>query len=134
MKSKKEVTPQYNYDWTTADEVIAHRTTRRNFPGWGETTLVDIAGSAKVEDFRSAHELWLKLKDAFNAEAATYNKDAYNSKLGSIMEVERREVLRSAWWDTLDGDSYGDYGIITRIIEALHYGEKLETGIILFGS
>ena len=38
------------------------------------------------------------------------------------------------WWDLFEGDKYGDYSTITRIIEMLHDGEELETGIIHFGS
>ena len=124
----------YNYEWTTSDEIIRNRHAKRKFPGWGTLALTDIAGSANSEDFRKAHELWLKLKEAFNAEAATYDPEAYDSELGSFGGVERREVMRSAWWAALNGDEYGEYCVITSIIEALHHGEKLETGIILFGS
>jgi hypothetical protein len=87
-----------------------------------------------TRDSEAANELWLKLKEAFNAEAATYDPEAYDSVLGSIGEKERREVLRSAWWNHLNGDSYGDYYVLTGIIEALHDGETLETGTIVFGS
>lgn len=86
------------------------------------------------ETYRKAHELWLKLKDAFNTEASTYNPDAYDSKLGSVGKVERREVLRTRWWDELSEYSEDEYFEITSIIEVLHDHEKLDTGRILFGS
>lgn len=73
-------------------------------------------------------------KVAFNKEAATYEPEAYDSKLGSVGKVERREVLRTAWWDELSEYAEDEYYDITRIIEVLHDYEKLETGRILFGS
>lgn len=131
-------TKNYEYEWTTADEILANKDQKRNFPGWGEMTLAGIAGfggrTVKTDDYKNAHELWLKLKEAFNTEAATYEPEAYNSELGSIGAVEQREVMRSAWWELLDGDNYGEYRVLTSIIEALHHGEKLETGEIIFGS
>lgn len=127
-------TARYNYEWKTAEEIIVNRLRKRNFRGWGETTLDDISDNAKPTDYAQAHELWLKLREAFNKEAATYQADAYDSELGSIGATEEREVLRSAWWNVLDGGSYGDHDTLTRIIEALHDGEKLETGVILFGN
>jgi hypothetical protein len=45
-----------------------------------------------------------------------------------------QEVMRSMWWDKLGGDKYGDYDRLTKIMEALHGGEQLETGVITFGS
>ena len=129
------MTKKYNYEWKTAQEIIANRNTRLYFEGWGMATIEQIAGSADNKDFESAHKLWLKLKDVFNDEAKGYDPNNYDtSKLGSVGPVGRREILRHEWWDILDGNNYGDYYTITRIIEALHHGEKLETGIILFGS
>ena len=124
----------YTYEWETADEIIANMNTKVKFPTYGIGTLAGITGVTNPDTYRKAHELWLKLKAAFNAEAAGYNPDLFFSRLGSVGKVDRREVLRSAWWELLDGDSYGDYDELTRIIEILHGNEKLETGRILFGS
>ena len=123
----------YEYDWTTADDIISNIHNEMKFLGWGVMSLAQISGTTKKEDFKSAHELWLKLKEAFNAEAATYDPEGF-SELGSIGEVGRREVCRRNWWIALNGDTYGDYGTLTSIIEALHHGERLETGEIIFGS
>lgn len=76
----------------------------------------------------------MKLKDAFNAEAATYDPEAYDSNLGSVGAVDRREVLRTRWWDELSTYAEDEYDDITSIIEVLHDYEVLETGRILFGS
>jgi len=38
------------------------------------------------------------------------------------------------WWDFVEGDKHGDYRKIISIIEMLHDGEELESGIIYFGS
>ena len=54
--------------------------------------------------------------------------------IGSVGKVERREVLRSRWWDELSEYAEDEYDDITRIIEVLHDYEVLETGRILFGS
>jgi len=75
--------------------------------------------------------------------------------LGSIGEVEHREVCRPDWWSALGGegligshsdhnrgwrrkgetdDKYDDYWVITPLIEEEHQGEKLESGTIYFGS
>lgn len=124
----------YRYEWTTADEIIRNLHTIRYFAGWGTTTVAELTGIENPETHKKAYALWLKLKEAFNAEASDYEPEAYNSRLGSVGEVERREVLRSEWWETLNGDSYGDYGELTLIIEVMHNGETLETGKILFGS
>ena len=86
------------------------------------------------EIVRKAHEIWLRLRDAFNREAKGYDHELFISRLGSIGEVSRREVMRSAWWDALGGDVMGEYDTMTRIIELLHNGEQLETGTIVFGS
>lgn len=126
--------PTYNYEWKTAEEVIANLHTKLKFHGWGMTTLAKITGTVKPNDYIKAHELWQKLKKAFNAEAAGYKEDDCNSELGSIGGVKNREVMRSSWWAALDGDSYGDYRKLTTIIEALHDGERLRTGVINFGS
>lgn len=109
----------------------------------------------KSEQLRIAEILWERLVDAFNEEAKTYDPDAYNSPLGSVGEVYYREVRRPDWWRALGGEqligshhenrgiielgkksdgSYEDYWVITHLIEEAHYGEHLETGIILFGS
>ncbi len=83
----------------------------------------------------AAEKLWERLKKAFNEEAATYDPNAYNSKLGSVGPVERREVCRSNWWKFLKGDLLGaDYREVTDMIERAHHGERLATGVILFGS
>ena len=135
MTKKSVVTPKtYNYEWKTAEEVIANIHTVVKFQTFGIGSVAEKTGVTEPETYRKAHELWLKLKDAFNAEASTYNPDAYDSKLGSVGKVERREVLRSAWWDELSEYSEEEYCDITSIIEILHHGEKLETGTIIFGS
>ena len=97
-------------------------------------SIAELTKETNPETYRKAHALWLKLKDAFNAEAKTYDPEAYSSKLGSVGEVERREVLRSAWWDELSEYAEDEYYKITSIIEMLHHGEQLETGTIIFGS
>lgn len=124
----------YRYEWKTVDEIISNLHTRKRFEGWGTTTAAELTRITNPETYKQAHALWLKLQEAFDAEAATYEPEAYTSRLGSVGEVEQREVLRSDWWETLNGDSYGDYGELTLIIEFLHHGETLETGKILFGS
>ena len=135
MTTKTTLTPKaYNYQWKTADEIIANIHTTVKFPTFGIGTVADKTGVTNPDTYRKAHELWLKLKDAFNKEAATYEPEAYDSKLGSVGKVERREVLRSAWWDELSEYAEDEYYDITRIIEVLHDYEKLETGRILFGS
>ena len=97
-------------------------------------SIAELTKETNPEIYRKAHALWLKLKAAFNAEAETYDPEAYSSKLGSVGEVERREVLRSAWWDELSEYAEDEYFKITSIIEVLHHGEQLETGTIIFGS
>ena len=82
-------------------------------------------------EIERAHALWLKLK---NKEAAHYDPKTNTSKLGSIGDKSNREVVRSMWWVALEGNQYGDYDILTSIIETLHNGEQLETGKITFGS
>lgn len=130
---------KYNYEWKTAEEIIQHKNDVLEFSGWGETTslqevLNDFRPEVTDEDIKKAHELWLKLKEAFNQEGEIYHYAVYSSRLGSIGEKERREVCRPNWWDFLDGDNYGDYRIVSFIIEFLHNGEKLESGTIVFGS
>ena len=135
MKKQRTIMAQaYHYNWDTADKIIENMETIVKFPTFGVGSLVKMTGIKNPETYRKAHELWLKLKDAFNAEAESYNPERYDSRLGSGGPVERREVLRSAWFDLLNGDSFGDYGELTIIIEILHDHEKLETGRILFGS
>lgn len=124
----------YNYEWKTLIDVLKNKDTKVTFRGYSETTLNEITDGATDNDYKVAHELWLKLKEAFNAEAEIYNNKMFQSKIGSVGPIERREVLRSMWWDFVDGDSYGDYRVLTNIIEMLHDGEQLETGIIYFGS
>jgi len=126
---------EYNYEWTTAKAIIANRDTKRQFRGWGDyDTLNKIADNPTEQECEAAHKLWLNLKAAFNKEAKHYDPETNTSRLGSIGEKSEREVMRSMWWDKLDGDKYGDYDKMTQIIEALHGGEKIETGTILFGS
>ena len=124
----------YNYEWNTIEDILENKSTKLEFAGWGETTLDEVSDGASDKDYTKAHELWLKLKDAFNQESKIYDNELYLSRLGSIGEIENREVLRSKWWDFLNGDEFGDYRTITRIIEILHDGEKLESGYIHFGS
>ena len=124
----------YNYEWKTLDEILRNKKTKVCFRGYSETSLDEITDGASNKDYKIAHELWLKLKEAFNKEAEIYDHELYQSKLGSIGPKEKREVLRTMWWDFFEGDKYGDYRTITRIIEMLHDGEELETGIIHFGS
>lgn len=135
MTKKSVTTPKtYNYEWKTADEIIANINTVVNFPTFGIGSVAEKTGETEPDTYRKAHELWLKLKDAFNAEASTYNPDAYDSKLGSVGKVERREVLRTRWWDELSEYGEEEYSEITSIIEVLHDYEMLDTGRILFGS
>ena len=124
----------YEYQWKTAEDAYENRKKKMHFKHWGDTSLEKIMGEITLEEFQNAHKLWLKLKEAFNEEAKAYEPEAYDSKLGSVGELQRREVLRSSWYDELNGEKYGDYGTMTLIIEVLHHGEKLETGTILFGS
>lgn len=124
----------YNYEWKSLKDILKNKKTLINFRGYRETSLDEITNGATDKDYEVAHELWLKLKDAFNKEAELYNNKLYQSKLGSVGPINKREVLRTMWWDFLDGDSYGDYRSVINIIEMLHDGEELETGIIYFGS
>lgn len=124
----------YNYEWKTEDEVIANINTKVRWEEYGKTcTLAEITEVTNPETYRKAHKLWLKLKDAFNKEAETYDPEAYNSKLGSVGNVERREGLTAEWWYELSDYEDEERDDIVCIIEVLHCGEKLETGIILFG-
>lgn len=125
---------KYNYQWQTIEEILNNKDNKVTFRGWRETTLREISDDATDKDFQNAHNLWLKLKDEFNKEAIDYDSEACDSLLGSVGDLEEREVLRSDWWRLLEGNQYGDYRTITRIIEVLHDGEKLEAGIIYFGS
>lgn len=107
------------------------------------------------EQLKIAGILWERLKKEFNEEAKTYDPEAYDSRLGSVGEVENREVCRPDWWKALGGekliksasenrqmfipgekltDDFYDYWEITHLIEGEHYGEQLETGRITFGS
>jgi len=135
FREEKEEDQPYAYEWNTPEDIIANRNTKRKFGGWGDyNTLNKIADNPTEQECEFAHALWLKLKAAFNKEARHYDPETNMSRLGSIGEKSDREVMRSAWWDKLDGDRYGDYDRLTRIIEALHGGEQLETGRITFGS
>ena len=129
---------EYNYEWTTAEDIIKNRNTQRYFSGWGDyNTLNKIAKNPTEQDCVSAYELWLKLKDAFNKEAKHYEPETNCSLLGSIGEKNDREVTRADWWTTLKaGKTYGEdkYDVLTSLIEALHCGEQLATGRITFGS
>lgn len=79
--------------------------------------------------------LWERLVKEFNDEAETYDPESYESLLGSIGPVEDREVMRSKWWQFVDGYLFGvDYDEITWMIEREHDGEELATGQIHFGS
>ncbi len=124
----------YKYEWKTAEEVIANMDTVVKFPTFGVGSVAKKTGVTNPETYRKAHELWLKLKDAFNAETPTYDPEAYDSNLGSVGAVDRREVLRTRWWDELSTYAEDEYDDITSIIEVLHDYEVLETGRILFGS
>lgn len=134
MAKQKVSAKAYNYEWKTAEEVIANINTQIKWSKHMVCSIAELTKETNPEIYRKAHALWLKLKDAFNAEAKTYNPEAYSSKLGSVGEVERREVLRSAWWDELSEYAEDEYYKITSIIEMLHHGEQLETGTIIFGS
>ena len=137
---------KYDYSWDTPEKIIENIHTVREFPSWSKKTLAEISGTDNPEVYRVAHELWLKLKDAFNAEAEWYDENLCDSDqeaywddygyLGSVGPVEEREVMRGAWFDTVDEDGkYAKlYEPLTSIIEALHHHEKLETGTIFFGS
>ena len=134
MAKQKVSAKAYNYDWKTAEEVIANINTQIKWSKHMVCSIAELTKETNPEIYRKAHALWLKLKVAFNAEAETYDPEAYSSKLGSVGEVERREVLRSAWWDELSEYAEDEYYKITSIIEMLHHGEQLETGTIIFGS
>ena len=134
MAKQKVSAKAYNYEWKTAEEVIANINTQIKWSKHMVCSIAELTKETNPEIYRKAHALWLKLKAAFNAEAETYDPEAYSSKLGSIGEVERREVLRSAWWDELSEYAEDEYFKITSIIEVLHHGEQLETGTIIFGS
>lgn len=134
MAKQKVSAKAYNYDWKTAEEVIANINTQIKWSKHMVCSIAELTKETNPEIYRKAHALWLKLKVAFNAEAETYDPEAYSSKLGSVGEVERREVLRSAWWDELSEYAEDEYFKITSIIEVLHHGEQLETGTIIFGS
>ena len=131
-KTSTITVPDYNFEWKTVDEVLAHLHERRHFPGWGCITLAEKFGTDE-DTYRKAEIIWQRLKAAFNKEAKHYDPETNYSRLGSVGEVKEREVLRSSWWETINGDEIGDYEL-TYLVEALHYGEKLETGIIHFGS
>ena len=128
----------YDYSWDTPEKIIENIHTVKVFAEWGADSLYGISGVTDPEVYIAAHQLWLKLKDAFNAEARYYvegqRDDDEHICLGSVGPVDDREVLRSAWFNALNGQEYGDYDELTSIIEALHHKEKLETGIIYFGS
>ena len=134
MAKQKVSAKAYNYEWKTAEEVIANINTQIKWSKHMVCSIAELTKETNPEIYRKAHALWLKLKAAFNAEAETYDPEAYSSKLGSVGEVERREVLRSAWWDELSEYAEDEYFKITSIIEMLHHGEQLETGTIIFGS
>lgn len=93
--------------------------------------------------------------NAFNEEARSYDPEAYDSILGSVGPLERREVCRPNWWKALGGETligsksedrgalvsgkgkqegFDNYWAITHLIEEAHHGEHLETGVIYFGS
>ena len=134
MAKQKVSAKAYNYEWKTAEEVIANINTQIKWSKHMVCSIAELTKETNPEIYRKAHALWLKLKAAFSAEAETYDPEAYSSKLGSVGEVERREVLRSAWWDELSEYAEDEYFKITSIIEVLHHGEQLETGTIIFGS
>lgn len=134
MAKQKVSAKAYNYEWKTAEEVIANINTQIKWSKHMVCSIAELTKETNPEIYRKAHALWLKLKAAFNAEVETYDPEAYSSKLGSVGEVERREVLRSAWWDELSEYAEDEYFKITSIIEVLHHGEQLETGTIIFGS
>lgn len=128
---------RYNHGWTTADEIIANKH-KKLFP-WDDQVLsiAEIVETDDDQNFKNAHELWLKLKDAFNKEAKHYDPETNMSRLGSIGDKSEREVMRSMWWDFLKaGKAYGEesYDVLTFIIEILYGRMQLETGTILFGS
>jgi hypothetical protein len=107
---------------------------------YGNITLQKRTGDLKMTGImqeQAAAIMWERLVAAFNEEAKTYDPEAYDSELGSIGEVEDREVCRSAWWDALGGDELIGaeyYSAVTWLIESEHRGEQLETGWISFGS
>ena len=59
----------YNYESENLDEILGNKKTKVYFKGYGETSLDEITDGASDKNYKAAHELWLKLKDAFNAEA-----------------------------------------------------------------
>lgn len=132
MKKRDAVqAKEYHYEWQTAEQQIANIHTQRRFGG-SVASISDYTEDPEV--VKKAHEIWLRLRDAFNKEGKAYDPELFISRLGSVGEVSRREVMRSAWWETMGGDALGDYDTLTGIIELLHHGEELETGTIIFGS
>jgi hypothetical protein len=123
-----------DFKWETVGDYLTNKDEEVEVGLFGKTTLAKLVGSTGDDDFVQAHKLWIKLKDAFNREAKGYDPELFISRLGSIGEKNDREVCRAEWWRTLNGDKYGDYDILTTIIEFTHDGEKLETGTIRFGS
>lgn len=132
-QARMSVAQMLDCDWT--DEALVKRLLKVPFqhPHYNTITIAELMRVSDPKVYLKAHELWLKLKEAFNDEAPFYAKYG-SSVLGSIGSVDRREVLRGNWWGVLDGNKYGNYRDLTCIIEYLHCGEQLETGVIIFGS
>ena len=62
MTKKSVVTPKtYNYEWKTAEEVIANIHTVVKFQTFGIGSVAEKTGVTEPETYRKAHELWLKL-------------------------------------------------------------------------
>jgi len=128
----------YNYEWKTVNDIISNLDTKVVFRDWDNevVTLREIfrrfESTDVLKDVKYTHSIWLKIKNAFNEEASSYDENAFDSVLQSTGSVCRREISSSKCWDLFGGDDYGDYSIIAAIIGILHHGEELETGTILF--
>jgi hypothetical protein len=101
LQSEGDIMKEYNYEWSTPEQIIANRGTKLRFRGWGISTLNEIADNPTEQECESAYALWLKLKEAFNKEARHYDPDTNMSRLGSVGQQNDREVMRSMWWDKL---------------------------------
>ena len=98
MAKQKVSAKAYNYEWKTAEEVIANINTQIKWSKHMVCSIAELTKETNPEIYRKAHALWLKLKVAFNAEAETYDPEAYSSKLGSVGEGERSLLCRFSFF------------------------------------
>jgi len=130
----------YNCQWKTVNDIISNLDTKVVFKEWDNevVTLREIFKRFEsidvLKDLEHAHAVWLKINNAFNEEASSYDENAFDSVLQSTGFVCRREIFSSKCWELFGGDKFGDYSIIAAMIGILHHSEGLETGKILFCS